>query len=139
MPIERVYINPDSPVIKAECECGHSWYPYEGRHGSSAPSLPFEAVLTCPSCKMESVQFFADDKMKREILHQKYVLGLPKKLENAKKKIEALEKERDDWKNKHEKLLENNTKLSNAIDKLATKLEQFGAEIDENDKNPLTG
>lgn len=139
MPIETRHISPDSEIsegILAKCiHCDHNWHPYE----NTIVKLPHEEELICPECKEKTVFFWADEQMKKELLHQKYILKFPKQIENAKKKIEAIEKERDDWKNKHDKLLENNTKLSNAIDKLATKLEQLGVETDESDKNPLTG
>ena len=34
---------------------------------------------------------------------------------------------------------ENNTKLTNAVGNLAKKLEELGVEVDNNDRNPLTG
>lgn len=138
MEIKKVSYNPESrSLFKADCEfCHHTWYPFENTGHTIEP--PIEILLECPKCEKNTVHFFADSKMRKEILHRKYVLGYDQKIETAKKKIETLTKERDEWKNNHDKLFENNIKLTNAIDKLAKKLEQIGVEVDDDDKNPLS-
>ena len=122
--------------IEAVCEaCGHEWFPYE----DVEIRLPHEANLRCPECEEYTICFFPDAEMNKEILHRRYVLDYDQKIINAKAENETLTKERDEWKERHDKLFENNTKLSHALDKLATKLDQLGIEVDNNDRNPIAG
>jgi hypothetical protein len=137
MPIIREPYPPKPKItLEATCEaCGFDWNPYE----DVEIRLPHEVNLRCPECGEYTLCFYPDAEMNKEILHRRYVLGYDEKITNAQTKNETLTKERDEWKERHDKLFENNTKLSIALDKLATKLDQLGVEVDNNDRNPLTG
>lgn len=132
----RAKIDPP-PLFEAGCEhCGHRWYPYEGKNLEVTP--PREVELECPECGKTTICFWADEEMNREILHRRYVLGYDEKIENATKQVEKLKNERDEWKNRYDQVFQNNTKLTNAIDRLSQKLEQLGVQVDKDDKNPLS-
>lgn len=134
MEIKEVnYNQEETPLFDAECEhCHHTWFPFENKDYSI--KLPIEIALECPKCNKNTVHFYPDAEMNKDILRRKYVLGYDKKIENAKKKIETLTKERDEWKNRHDDKTKSNEKLIDILDRLVKKLEEVGVEVDDSDK-----
>ena len=83
-------------------------------------------------------KFWPDDKINKEMLYKKHVLGNEIKIKQAQKTIEVLKTTRDEWKNRYEQESEKNTTLTKVIDRLSEKLEQLQVEVDDGDKNPLS-
>ena len=131
----RNYPREEKIALKAICEhCDHVWFPYE----NEIQTLPHESVLKCPKCEKKTEMFWPDDKMNKEMLYKKHVLGNEIKIKQAQKTIEVLKTTRDEWKNRYEQESEKNTTPTKVIDRLSEKLEQLQVEVDDGDKNPLS-
>ena len=80
MDIREVSYNPEAKIeFSAKCEhCNHTWFPFKGTNHTIRP--PTEITLDCPNCGKKTMSFFADKKMKEEILYRRHVLGYDNKI-----------------------------------------------------------